>query len=268
MKNKQIIYGIHTLLHQLKQGPQQVIELYVAKSKADIDLACKTAAFKKAEACAKKEGAWQEIVALAFAHNVAVHSVSKNKLDEWSVGAVHQGVAAAIKVAAPLQEEGLLALIKQQPEPLLLVLDEVQDPHNLGAILRTADAANVAAIIVPKDHSVNITPVVRKAASGAADLVPFVRVTNLARTLQTLQEQGVWIVGMDCAAGAKSIFSTDLTGAKAIVLGAEGKGLRQLTRKHCDYLAMIPMFGKIESLNVSVAAGVCLFEAVRQRRKL
>ena len=150
--------------------------------------------------------------------------------------------------------------------PLLLVLDGIQDPHNLGACLRSADAAGVQAVILPRDNSAPTTPVVSKVASGAAETVPLFRVTNLARALDQLREAGVWLVG---AAGEtdQTLFSVDLTGPLALVLGAEGEGLRRLTREKCDHLVRIPMAGTVESLNVSVAAGICLFEAVRQRQK-
>ena len=140
----------------------------------------------------------------------------------------------------------------------------MQDPHNLGACLRTADAAGVTAVIIPRDNSVGITPVVRKVSSGAADTVPVVRVANLARTMRELQELGVWIVGT-AAETEQLIYEIDLNGPLAIVLGAEGEGMRELTRKHCDFLAKLPMLGTVSSLNVSVACGICLFEALRQR---
>jgi 23S rRNA (guanosine2251-2'-O)-methyltransferase len=147
----------------------------------------------------------------------------------------------------------------------LLVLDGVQDPHNLGACLRSADAAGVDAVIVPKDKAAGLTPVVRKVACGAAENVPFFQVTNLARTLRDLQERGIWLIG---AAGEaeSSLYQADLRGPLALVMGAEEQGMRRLTREHCDVLVNIPMAGSVESLNVSVATGICLFEAVRQRR--
>ena len=150
--------------------------------------------------------------------------------------------------------------------PLLLVLDGVQDPHNLGACLRTADAAGASAVIVPRDRAAGLTPTVRKVASGAAETMPLIQVVNLARTLRWLKEREIWIVGADDQA-PKSLFETHLTGALALVLGAEGAGLRRLTRENCDLLVAIPMAGAVESLNVSVAAGVLLFEAARQRSK-
>lgn len=165
----------------------------------------------------------------------------------------------------PLDEDGLLALVAAQPQPFVLILDCVQDPHNLGAILRTADAAGVHAVVAPKDKAVGITETVRRVSVGAADQVPFAQVTNLARTMDQLKAAGLWLVGTSDQA-AKSIHETDLKGPLALVLGAEDKGMRRLTEERCDFLAAIPMAGKVPCLNVSVAAGVCLFEAVRQRR--
>ncbi|MGB6221920.1 23S rRNA (guanosine(2251)-2'-O)-methyltransferase RlmB [Haloferula sp.] len=161
-------------------------------------------------------------------------------------------------------EDELMAILETRQKPLILVLDCVQDPHNLGAILRTADGAGVDAVVAPKDKAVGITETVRRVSVGAADHVPFVQVTNLARTMERLKEKGVWFVGTSDRA-EKSLYELDLKGPLAIVLGAEEKGMRRLTEENCDFLAMIPMAGKIECLNVSVSAGVCLFEAVRQR---
>jgi len=156
-------------------------------------------------------------------------------------------------------------LDRSEAPPLLLVLDGVTDPHNLGACLRTADAAGALAVIVPKDKSATLNATVRKVACGAAEVVPLVAVTNLARTLEKLQKRGVWIVGT-AGEASQELYSQDLSGPIALVMGAEGKGMRRLTREHCDYLVRLPMAGSVSSLNVSVATGVCLFEALRQRR--
>jgi len=162
-------------------------------------------------------------------------------------------------------ESDLSEILRSLAEPpFLLLLDNVQDPHNLGACLRSADAAGVHAVIVPKDRSVSLTPVVRTVACGAAEKIPFVQVTNLARTMDQLREAGVWLVGT-AGEATQNLYEIDLTGPLGIVMGAEGSGLRRLTRERCDFLARIPMLGSVESLNVSVATGVCLFEAVRQR---
>lgn len=170
------------------------------------------------------------------------------------------------KQAPSLDEDDLMAIIAEQETPFVLVLDCVQDPHNLGAILRTADAAGVHAVVAPKDKAVGITETVRRVSVGAADHVPFAQVTNLARTMEKLKAAGLWLVGTSDHAKAKSIYELDLKGPLAVVMGAEENGMRRLTEENCDFLASIPMAGKVECLNVSVATGVCLFEAVRQRR--
>jgi 23S rRNA (guanosine2251-2'-O)-methyltransferase len=190
--------------------------------------------------------------------------VHRRELDE-RVGGVHQGVVAAVSESREWSEDDLLAqLAASDKPPFLLVLDGVTDPHNLGACMRTCDAVGVQAVIVPKDKSASLTPVARKVACGAAETVPFVRVTNLARFLRTLQDQGVWLVGTAGEAKA-TLYQADFKGPIALVMGAEGKGMRRLTREHCDQLINIPMLGHVDSLNVSVATGVCLYEALRQR---
>ncbi|MEM1085922.1 MAG: 23S rRNA (guanosine(2251)-2'-O)-methyltransferase RlmB [Verrucomicrobiota bacterium] len=175
-------------------------------------------------------------------------------------------VRPATEIAVPSRrEEDLMELLEGKEAPFLLILDCIQDPHNLGAILRTADGAGVDAVVAPKDKAVGITETVRRISVGAADHVPFVQVTNLARTMERLKERGIWFVGTSDRA-EKSLYELDLKGPIALVLGAEEKGMRRLTEENCDFLAMLPMAGRVECLNVSVATGVCLFEAVRQRR--
>jgi 23S rRNA (guanosine2251-2'-O)-methyltransferase len=239
------IHGFHAVGAKLRQDPEAVFEIFVAGQRGD--------------ARAK------ELVARAEAAGVRVMPVDAQRLDGMAGTHRHQGVVAridarqrALKVADVL--EGLT-------EPaLLLVLDGVTDPHNLGACLRVADGAGAHAVIAPKDRAVGLNATAMKVASGAADTVPYITVTNLARTLRELQEAGVWCIG---AAGEtdKELYAIDQRGPVAWVLGAEGDGLRRLTRETCDELAKIPMFGAVESLNVSVASGVCLFEARRQRLK-
>lgn len=168
--------------------------------------------------------------------------------------------------AAALGEEDVMAIVAARTTPLLLILDCVQDPHNLGAILRSADGAGVDCVIAPKDKSCGLTETVRRISVGAADHVPFAQVTNLARTMEKLKAAGVWIVGTSDHAASRSLYDLDLTGPLAMVMGSEDKGMRRLTEENCDFLAALPMAGKVECLNVSVATGVCLFEAVRQRR--
>ncbi len=190
--------------------------------------------------------------------------VHRRELDERVAG-VHQGIVAAVSESREWTEEDLLAqLAGSDKPPFLLVLDGVTDPHNLGACMRTADAVGIQAVIVPKDKSASLTPVARKVACGAAETVPFVRVTNLARFLRNLQDQGVWLIGTAGEADA-TLYQANFKGPVALVMGAEGKGMRRLTREHCDQLINIPMLGHVDSLNVSVATGVCLYEALRQR---
>ncbi len=178
----------------------------------------------------------------------------------------HSQTPAPGKSLANVHDEGdLESLIQAHPNPLVLILDCVQDPHNLGACLRTADAAGVAAVILPKDKSAPITETVHRVSCGGSENVPIVRVTNLARAMDKLKELGVWLIGTADEV-SQSIYDIDLKGPIGIVMGAEGSGMRRLTGEHCDFLATIPMAGKVECLNVSVATGVCLFEAVRQRR--
>ena len=196
---------------------------------------------------------------------------AKSDLDALTSGR-HQGVVARLQpgasreAAGQTSESDLMAMVASAEQPLLLILDGVTDPHNLGACLRSADAAGVTAVIFPKDKSADINDVARKVASGAAETVPWVRVTNLARTLAQLKQAGVWVIGTSGDA-SDTLHDQDLTVPCAIVLGSEGTGMRRLTREACDFTVSLPMAGAVSSLNVSVAAGVCLFEAVRQRRR-
>jgi len=244
MANDDLIFGINPIQQLLAHNPSKIIEIFISSG--------------------KDEKRTQEIIAAAKEQDISVQRIDVKKLDKWLEGQNHQGVMAKITPTAVLTESVLPGLVKRTTKPLFLILDGVQDPHNLGACLRTADATGVTAIIVPKDNAVGITPVVRKVASGAVDTVPLVQVSNLARAMKELQDLGVWIVGTTDDA-EQDIYSMDFTGSIAIVLGAEGDGMRQLTRKNCDFLAKIPMKGQIDSLNVSVATGVCLYEALRQR---
>jgi 23S rRNA (guanosine2251-2'-O)-methyltransferase len=185
-------------------------------------------------------------------------------MDE-QVNGVHQGVLAKVSPSQIWGEQMLDELLDRlEVPPLLLVLDGVTDPHNLGAVLRTADAAGVHAVIIPKDKSATLNATVRKVACGAAEVVPLVAVTNLARALEKLRQKGLWVVGTDGDA-EQTLYQQDMTGPLIVVMGAEGTGMRRLTREHCDYLVKLPMQGSVSSLNVSVATGVCLFEAQRQR---
>ena len=246
MLNVNVVFGIHSVKALLEAQPNRVEKIYVLNTRDDRPLQA---------ICTQAENA-----------SIPIIRLPKNELDHLLAGKhTHQGVIAVCEPLAPLDESTLKDLIKNQTEAiLLLVLDGVQDPHNLGACLRNANAFGVHAVIAPKDRAVGLTAVAQKAASGAAEITPFIRVTNLARTLRWLKEQGVWLVGATADA-EKSIIDIDLKGNIAIVLGGEGEGMRQLTKQSCDFLAHIPMFGSVESINVSVATGVCLYEAQRQR---
>ena len=211
----------------------------------------------------------QSLLALARNQGMTVETSAKSDLDAL-VNGRHQGIVALLnptrkgESASIVSESALAEHIARAASPLILILDGVTDPHNLGACLRSADAAGVTAVIFPKNKSADVTDVARKVASGAAETVPWVRVTNLARTIESLKQAGVWIIGTDGDA-QESLYERDLTGPCAIVLGSEGSGMRRLTEDLCDYTVKLPMAGAVSSLNVSVAAGVCLFEAVRQR---
>ena len=234
---KEFIFGFHAITALLKTHPERIRQLYRQEGREDKRM--------------------QEILLLADYQQIPIQILSKIKCDEWSNNAIHQGVLAEIKISKQLSEPDLFAWLSQRSQnenkpPFLLVLDEVQDPHNLGACLRSANAAGADAVIIPQDRSVSMTPSVRKIAAGAA-------------TLDKLKKAGVWCYGLDQSA-TQLIYDTALTGSLALVLGAEGKGLRRLTKERCDGLIAIPMAGSVSSLNVSVAAGICLFEAVRQRQ--
>jgi 23S rRNA (guanosine2251-2'-O)-methyltransferase len=207
----------------------------------------------------------QELATRAKALNIPVHHRPREQLDKIAGEARHQGVVALYEAPPMGNENDILGLLEQAgQDALVLVLDGVTDPHNLGACLRSAAAARATAVIVPKDRAVGLTPVVRRASAGGADRVPLIAATNLARALRTLKDAGVWITGL-AGDTDTSIYSIDMKGPVALVLGSEGEGMRRLTRETCDFVAKIPMPGSMESLNVSVATGVVLFEALRQR---
>ncbi len=241
-----LVVGVHAVNSLLKSAPQRLIQLWCLKGKRDQRV--------------------QKILDLANKLNVAVQMVDAKTIERFGEEH-HQGVVAECKAGELHDESFLMQMLDslEQP-PFLLVLDGVTDPHNLGACLRTANAAGVHAVIAPKDKAVGVNATVRKVASGAAEIVPFIPVTNLARTLKALQQQGIWLAGTADEA-EQSIYAAQLTGPLALVMGAEGTGLRRLTRETCDFLVSIPMQGEVSSLNVSVATGVCLFEALRQRQK-
>lgn len=244
-EKKNYTFGLHAVEALLKQHPDRIISLTLLQDRQDKKL--------------------QTIADQARQHNIRMDFVNRQTLDKLTDNANHQGAIAFTHSAKKYTEHDLENILENLQEPaFLLILDGVQDPHNLGAILRTADAAGVHAVIAPKDKAVGITAAVSKVACGAAETMPFIQVTNLARTIEQLKEKNIWIYG---AAGEAdtNVYQSKLKGAIAIVMGAEGTGLRRLTRESCDVLLKIPMHGSVSSLNVSVATGVLLFEVVRQR---
>jgi 23S rRNA (guanosine2251-2'-O)-methyltransferase len=241
-----IVYGLHAVRAVLTRRPGDVLKLTIAAARDDARV--------------------RELREIAAARGLRPLEATAAALDAATGGAAHQGVVAEVRPSAPLDENSLLDLLTTQPGPaLILVLDGVSDPHNLGACLRTADAAGATAVVAPRDRAAGLTPVVRKVAAGAAETVPFAQVTNLARALRDLKDAGLWIAGT-AEDGEMELFDADLTGPLALVMGSEGKGLRRLTRECCDFNVRLPMQGSVASLNVSVAAGVALYEALRQRR--
>lgn len=242
--SKNLVYGFHAIETLLKTRAQDVEKLLV---------------------CERRNRRTGDIVQQAESLGIPVERASRADLDRRSANANHQGLLAWVSPRAVHNEAFLKDLVLAEGSGIfLLVLDEIQDPHNLGACLRSADGAGVSAVLSPRRKCAGLTPAVRKVASGAAETVPLVQVGNLARMLRWLAEQDLRIIGL-CGDGEASLYDTVLTGPLALVLGGEGKGLRRLTRDHCTALAALPMRGAIESLNVSVAAGICLYEALRQR---
>lgn len=245
MAKPERIFGVHTVRLLLQRFPERVLALSLLKGRRDERITV--------------------ILTLASKFGVAVDSVDRKTLDRMTDNAVHQGVVATVRPTRPLTDIDLGEILtRAMPTAFFLVLDGIQDPHNLGACLRTADACGIHAVIAPRNRASGLTPAARKVASGAAETVPFIQVTNLVRTLNGLKESGITVVGL-AGEGNDIIFQTDLSGALALVIGAEAKGMRRMVREACDALASLPMAGAVESLNASVAAAVCLYEAVRQR---
>ena len=241
----ELLFGIHSIDAALTHDPKNILELYFETNSDNPRI--------------------KELSERARDLGLKPHSRDRGALDRMTGGARHQGAVARYKAPPPRAESDLYELVEQAgSNALLLVLDGVTDPHNLGACLRSAEAAGVTAVVVPKDKAAGITPTVRRASSGAADRVAFFAVTNLARTLKALKDKGVWLVGLEGEA-EQDFYKLDLKGPLAIVMGSEGEGMRRLTAESCDFRARIPMRGNVESLNVSVATGVTLFEALRQR---
>ena len=242
MSEARFVYGFHAVTSRLRQNAAGVKEIYLDQSRGD----------RRA----------RDIAQVAAEHAVRVIHVDAARLDGMTQHASHQGVAARVEQAALARDLDSL-LDGLRGAPLLLILDGVTDPHNLVACLRVADAMGVHAVIAPKDRAVGITPTVEKVASGAAETVPFIAVTNLARAMRELKERGIWLIGAD-ERGEHDLYSVKLEGPLAWVLGAEGEGMRRLTRENCDERVRIPMLGTVESLNLSVSAGICLAETRRQ----
>jgi len=244
MSERRVVYGLHAVTAALRRRPGAVFEVFLAGGRSDPRA--------------------RRVAELAKTAGVRLHEVDVDRLNGFAKGGRHQGVAAFVEqvsLAASLDD-----VLDDLAEPaLLLVLDGVQDPHNLGACLRVADGMGVHAVVAPKDRATGLTATVHKVASGAAESVPFVAVTNLARTLRELKDKGIWVVGAVGDGAVRTLFDAKLSGPLALVVGAEDEGLRRLTRETCDELLSIPMLGQVESLNVSVAAGILLYEARRQR---
>ncbi|HWV08340.1 MAG TPA: 23S rRNA (guanosine(2251)-2'-O)-methyltransferase RlmB [Pseudomonas sp.] len=244
MSQLEKIFGVHAVEAMLRHHPKRVKQVWLAEGRSDPRV--------------------QPLIELATQARVAIGQCERREMDAWVEG-VHQGVVADVSPSQVWGEAMLEELLdRAETPPLLLVLDGVTDPHNLGACLRTADAAGALAVIVTKDKSATLNATVRKVACGAAEVIPLVAVTNLARSLEKLQQRGLWVVGT-AGEAEQELYDHDLSGPTVLVMGAEGKGMRRLTREHCDYLVKLPMAGSVSSLNVSVATGVCLFEALRQR---
>ncbi len=242
MTDQNILFGIHTANAVLQTQPERVIRIVVLKDRVD-----------------------QQLLDIAARHGIPVEKRTRQELDKLSGNANHQGILLVCHPPKNLGESDLAKILENLTVPaLLLILDGVQDPHNLGACLRSAEALGAHAVIAPKDKSVGLTPTVQKVASGALETIPFIQVTNLARTMQFLKDQNIWLYGADAEASTL-LFQADLKGSIGLVLGAEGSGLRRLTKENCDVLLKIPMQGSVSSLNVSVATGIFLCEALRQR---
>ena len=242
--SNELIFGFHSVEAILAKEPERFLEIYALKGREDKRL--------------------NLVIDQARKFGISVQFMQRKALDNKANGEQHQGIIANVKAARMYNEKDLDEIIAREETPFLLVLDGITDPHNLGACLRSADAAGVHAIIVPKDKSAKLNGTARKVACGAAETVPLVQVTNLARTLREIKDAGVWVVGTAGETDTE-LFDANLTGPMAVVMGAEGDGMRRLTREHCDLLVKIPMAGTVSSLNVSVATGICLFEVLRQR---
>jgi 23S rRNA (guanosine2251-2'-O)-methyltransferase len=242
---RNLVYGLHAVGAALERAPERVLELWIAQ--------------------ARDAPRMSDLKARAARAGVHVHAVAPEALAKLVGDVAHQGAVASMRPSKGWDEHDLSASLDElTADALLLILDGITDPHNLGACLRSAEAAGAHAVVIPKDRAATLDATARKVAAGAAEFIPVATVTNLARTLDVLKERGIWIVGTDGEA-EHSLYSVDLKRPVALVLGAEGSGMRRLTKDKCDFLARIPMAGHVQSLNVSVAAGIALFEVLRQR---
>jgi 23S rRNA (guanosine2251-2'-O)-methyltransferase len=243
-REPRVVFGFHAVLARLRADPSSVLELYVDEARHDARI--------------------RDVAAQAERAGVKVMKVPTKRLDGFYGGGRHQGVVARVEVRKVA--DTLDNILEGVEKPLLLVLDGITDPHNLGACLRVANGAGAHAVIAPKDRAAGITPAVSKVASGAAESTPYLMVTNLARTIGELKERNIWVVGAD-ERSEETLYEANLPDSIAWVLGAEGEGMRRLTRESCDLVVRIPMGGDVASLNVSVSAGICLFESVRRRKR-
>lgn len=238
-------FGLHSVEALLQTQPESILSLFILQGRDDARLT--------------------QVLAQAVPHGISVQRASRDTLAKLAGSPQHQGIVAAVRAAPSLNEQDLEQLIQREAHVFLLVLDQITDPHNLGACIRTAAAMGVHAVVVPKDRAAGLTPVARKVAAGGAEKIAFIQVTNLARTLASIREQGVQVIGTLLDEQAKPVDQCHFKGAIAVVMGAEDTGLRRLTQAQCDQMAYIPMSGQLQSLNVSVATGMVLYEACRQR---
>lgn len=238
-------FGLHSVEALLQTQPESILNIFILQGREDARI--------------------NQLVTLSVPHGISIQRASRDTLAKMAGSPQHQGIVAAVRAAPSLNEQDLDELLQQTPNAFLLVLDQITDPHNLGACIRTAAAMGVQAVIVPKDRAAGLTPVARKVAAGGAEKIAFIQVTNLARTLAYLRDQQVQVIGTLLDEQAKPVDQCDFSGAIAVVMGAEDTGLRRLTQQQCDQMAYIPMAGQLQSLNVSVATGMVLYEACRQR---
>ncbi|VFP80122.1 23S rRNA (guanosine(2251)-2'-O)-methyltransferase RlmB [Candidatus Erwinia haradaeae] len=240
----EIVFGIYAVEAIIHSAPHRFKEVWILQGRKDHRL--------------------EALIQLLEINKITIYTKTRSRMDQQSEGGAHQGVIAFVRCRRPYQENDLSALLSKINNPFFLILDSITDPHNLGACIRSADAAGVHAVIIPKNRSVQLNSTVRKVASGAAENIPLICVTNLARVMRFLQRENIWIIGTTDKTH-QTLYQSNLTGPLSLVMGSEEKGIRRLTHENCNELVHIPMLGGVSSLNVSVATGICLYEAVRQR---